>query len=632
MKSLTSLSKSFVPILLVLLTIYLVLLNVHFKALSSAERITVIQISNAVSDEEVSEDIDTDDELEAYLDDTYLRGTELLGLRQLEQVLDIVDDLNTQGKADLAKLLEGRLALFKGQNTRALQLFNETIELGNAPVSTYFFRARVHRQLGNDQSAIDDYDQVLKINPNHFSANYNRALLWYGLDNFAAAARGFQKASTLSGGERKARSFSKLAKSLLNQNLPEPAKLAALEALRFAPGLIEARMTLASIHLENNNNDEALAEYDRVKSLGPTNASTFATLARFYLKNNRLQSSEHMYRQAIQHRPKSRKLRTELTLMMVDQQRWGEAADQCQSIIQHYPEDIDTHFLLGRIEHAQGNYLQSIAHYQRVIDIKQGQSPESWFNIGLVQHSAKDYQSALKSYRQATEADPGYYEAWYNMALVSLKLDDYNAAKQQLETAVSIKPGYSKAWYNLGIVHAEQQNEQLAIEAYQKAVDINPDYHAAKLNLAVRYSKVEDYLSAEELYREVLELRPHYKSAWYNLGLALINQDELDEAIPVFEKVIELDANHHRSYNHLADIYYSRKEYETVKGYLKRTLDIKPENIKARYLLAKTLYRQKSYDEALKAANQVLALRPESKNTERLIKRINKKIKSLASR
>ena len=623
MKSLLSLSRSFVPVLLVLVIIYLGLLNIHFTALSSADRVTIIQIeANQATEAAAEEDLDNVNELDAYLDKTYLKGIELLNQRKLEEVNQVVSELNTMQKLQLALLLQGRLEMVRGKSQSALEYFNQIHDSGDTPLSMYFFRARVHARLNNSDLAIKDYDRVLANNSNHFSANFNRALLLYERDDYVEAAKGFSQAAGLAAGLRKARAFAKLSRCQLKLKQLDAAETSANNALRFAPGLIEARMTLAKVNIERGQLEEALAEYDRIKSLGPTDASTFVTLARFYQQQGRLQSAELMYRQAIQHKPKRKKQRIALAEMLIDQERWIEAAQQYQSIVQFAPDDPDPYFQLGRITQAQKNFQQAIGFYEKVIELNQGDSPESWLNIGLVYKDMDAFEKALAAYDKAIAINDDYYQAWYNKALANIGLGQFDKAVENLQKAVAINPEYSRAWYNLGIVYTKLNDDQQAIAAYKKALEIRPEYHAAKLNLAVRLSKQEDYQSAEKLYREVLQARPYYKSAWYNLGLALSRQGKIEDAIPVFEKVIEIDNDHYRARNQLADIFFDRQDYVLVQDYLKQTLDIKPENIKARLLLARTYKRLQRYDDALKSARQVLALRPNSSRIQNLIRLI----------
>src|SRR5210317_788297 len=185
MKSLLALNKSFAPILLVLVALYLLLLNVHFKALSSADKITVIQIQAAQADTiTTEEEQDSEGELDAYLDETYLEGANLLSLKNYDEVDKIIDVLKNSGKAQLSDLLKGRLAMIENRDAQALELFNQIIQRGEASVSTYFFRARLNSRLDQPEKDIQDYDRVLQTNSHHFSAHYNRGLLLYDVDEY----------------------------------------------------------------------------------------------------------------------------------------------------------------------------------------------------------------------------------------------------------------------------------------------------------------------------------------------------------------------------------------------------------------------------------------------------------------
>ncbi len=625
MKILIAINKTFVPILLVLLGLYLVLLKVHVEATSDSAEVTHIQILSA-QDGDMSEQHELDDENEqsALQNELYRSGLNLLSQKDFDATRDIIESLAIQGEQRLADLLTGRMKMEQRDFEAALQQFNDMVERGDSTISVYMARARTLNRLQQRQLAIQDYETILSLSPNHFGATFNLALIMINLGDYEQAAVGFKRATTLGASQRRARSFARLASTLVKLERIEEAEVAVHQALRFSPGMISARMTLAGIYLERGDTEQALIEYDRVQRLGPGRASVYATLARVYLKNQRYQSAEQMFNTAILHRPSSVRLRMDFAEMLNSLKRRAEAAAQYHQIVLIDPENIDALFQLGRVYSIKNNYPLSLQYYKKVLSLRDNHSPQTWFNIGLVHTSTNQYQQALDAYSMAVKQNPDYEQAWNNAGEVHIKLEQYDLAITALQRAIAINPEYSTPWFNLGVIHTNKGDIDTAINALQKAIDIRPNFFSAQRKLAEHFVAQSDYESAEILYREILETQSHRKRMWHDFGLTLRELNNTDEAITAFEKAIELDERYFRSITQLAHIAYQKNQYDKAKAYLDKTLDIRPENTKARVLLARTYFRQHQYDAALRAANQVLALRPDNRNAKRLVTRIQR--------
>lgn len=627
MNILLAINKTFVPILLVLLALYLLLLKVHFEANDITTEVTHIEIPAAhASDSSEQQDIDDENEHGILQNESYRLGLALISEKDFDAANKVITQLSAAGEPLLAELLTGRMAMEQRDFASALQLFNEIVERGEANVSVYMARARTLNRLQQRHKAIQDYEQIIALSPNHFGATFNRALILLNLDDYEQATAGFKRATTLGASQRRARAYARLASTLVKLDRIEEAEIAVHRSLRFAPGMISARMTLAGIYLKRGDTEQALVEYDRVQRLGPERASVYATLARVYLKHQRYQSAEKMFNSAILHRPDSIRLRMDFAEMLDGLKRRAEAAAQYHQIVLLDPENIDALFQLGRIYSIKNDYPLSLQYYKRVLALRDNHSPQTWFNIGLVHSAQQHFALALDAFKIAVEQDPQYEQAWNNAAEVHIEMQQLELAQNALQQAISANSAYSPAWFSLGVVYTKNNEIDNAIDALQKAIDIRPGFFSAKRKLAGLFVELEDYESAENLYRKILDTQPHRIRIWHALGLTLSEQGKTSDAIQAFEKAIDLDDRYFRSFTQLGRIFYRQEEYDKAKDYLNKTLDIRPENTKARYLLAKTYFRQNNYTDALHAANQVLALRPESRNAKRLINRIEKKM------
>lgn len=139
---------------------------------------------------------------------------------------------------------------------------------------------------------------------------------------------------------------------------------------------------------------------------------------------------------------------------------------------------------------------------------------EPLFRQGVEAHQVGKVEQAGKSYRQALEKDPAYYEAYYNLGLLAFQVSDWKAALHSYETALSINPDAVAARLNLGQALEKANYPQDAVNELEKAVAAKPDEVRGHLSLGNLYAqKLAQPSKAREHYLKVLELEPRHPQA-----------------------------------------------------------------------------------------------------------------------
>ena len=85
----------------------------------------------------------------------------------------------------------------KKDDSRALVVFDRCIKLGINTETSYYKRANCKTTLGQVNSAIEDLENTLRLNPKHYEANFNLGSLYFDNANYNRAADYYQKAVLL---------------------------------------------------------------------------------------------------------------------------------------------------------------------------------------------------------------------------------------------------------------------------------------------------------------------------------------------------------------------------------------------------------------------------------------------------
>ena len=180
---------------------------------------------------------------------------------------------------------------------------------------------------------------------------------------------------------------------------------------------------------------------------------------------------------------------------------------------------------------------EAIAAYRRIL----GQWPDradSWYNLGLLERRARQFDAALASYRHALDlgiARPE--EVHLNRAVIySDDLKDSEAAERELRLALEKNPDYVPARLNLGNLFEDLGRRDAARETYERLLEQDPACREALARTASlhRFSDAADPLIGR-LKRELASAAPspaERASLAFALGRAL---DECGAYADAFE-------------------------------------------------------------------------------------------------
>jgi Flp pilus assembly protein TadD len=138
---------------------------------------------------------------------------------------------------------------------------------------------------------------------------------------------------------------------------------------------------------------------------------------------------------------------------------------------------------------------------------------ESWFNLGLKQVSAGDFEKAIASWEKALQINPNLSEAWHNRGSALGRLGQYEEAVDSFQSALVIDPNNYQAWNDRAHALYQLQNWTEAIDSWNKALKIMPGNHLFWYNRGCALEQMEDWDKAIASYEKSLEIRPDFQPA-----------------------------------------------------------------------------------------------------------------------
>ncbi|MFZ9643191.1 MAG: tetratricopeptide repeat protein [Candidatus Methylopumilus sp.] len=148
-------------------------------------------------------------------------------------------------------------------------------------------------------------------------------------------------------------------------------------------------------------------------------------------------------------------------------QRFEQAKQLCQQIIQAVPAQIDAVHLLGLIALKDGDIEAAVA-YLLSVSKRDASKPQYIANLGFAYHEQGRMDLAIAAYRQAIAIEPRYVDAHYNLHAALIDANNLAPAIASLETVIQLQAQDADAIFMLGMLQDYQGNTKAAEDAFAK--------------------------------------------------------------------------------------------------------------------------------------------------------------------
>jgi len=160
---------------------------------------------------------------------------------------------------------------------------------------------------------------------------------------------------------------------------------------------------------------------------------------------------------------------------------------------------------------------------------------EGWLDLGTCYRLANDPFWARFYLRLANVVEPSNADVWNELGLVEITLGNFESAEESIQNAVGRNPEHAEAWNNLGMILGRRRELGIARRHFLRAVFLKPEFYMAACNLGLVSRDLERFEDAERELRRALDLDPCPTAARLNLAVVLQDLGRSDEAREILE-------------------------------------------------------------------------------------------------
>ncbi len=293
---------------------------------------------------------------------------------------------------------------------------------------------RLHQQ-GNYKEAIVQYQECLKLVPNHVQALSDLGVALRELKRPEEALRYIDKALSLDPNHLGA--LLNKGVCLTDLSRDEECMDCYLKLLAINPDYGRAHLNIGIQYLKQDLVDEAIRHLERANELLSGTPSIHLNLGLAYKKKGDVQEAINNYRKSIELNP-----------------RFKEA-----------------HLNLGVLLHDLGRLGESIRSYDCALEVDP-KFAEAHNNKGFALNELGRYSDAADCLKKAIAINPGLADAYFNLVYSHYRLDNLDEALATCHRMIAVKPDHAPAHDCLGFQYTEQGRVDEAIGALHKALEL----------------------------------------------------------------------------------------------------------------------------------------------------------------
>ncbi|MGI8493751.1 MAG: tetratricopeptide repeat protein [Pyrinomonadaceae bacterium] len=462
---------------------------------------------------------------ETYLD----QGDLARAIDYFQQAIEL-NPANEDAKLGLSKAYSrrGEAAADKENTKEAIKYYSLAMTFNKKNVSAYVGLAEAYENDEADDKAIENYEKALALDARLTDIYAPLGMLYFQKDDIPKADKYLSKADSNSA-SGDVQYYLGLIRYKQNQN--EQAIAAFQKSLQANPNSAETHYYLGETYDRLDRDQEALAEYNKTVEINPNYVEAWFDLGVANFNRRRYDDAVTAYKQVLKLKNDDGKAHENLAdvyrLMALTskdadkrKQYYGLANGEYSIAAAFIKDDAELYsnwaFCLGRVEKWQSSIDKLMAA------VKISPAASDYSNIGWA-----SLNSALLD--KINKQDAG----------VNAKLE---TGKSALQKAIALDPKLSAAYVNLGMISSELGEYQAAVNALTTALQLRGDYWVLDHELGYAYRQLNDFDNAVKYFKKTTELNDKYADGFYNLGEAEYRRGNLKEAKKAMERLRQLDA------------------------------------------------------------------------------------------
>jgi len=383
------------------------------------------------------------------------------------------------------------------------------------------------------------------------------------------------------------------------------------KAIEIDPDSSYLRRELATIHLQNKEEEKALEVLDELLAKQPDDIKGLILYGGIQQLRKQNDAAIRVYEKVIHIDPSQEKIYSLLGGLYLESNQPAAAQRVLEQLVEKFPKSYAGHFLLGRVYLARGKPALAATAFRRSAEADP-ESLDPLFELLKLARAQGRGEEALKLNREILDRDPENSRAFLDLALYYRQAGMRSESEEILRRLGERSRGEFEVLLQVIQVYVDAKRFDDAlylINGMLTAAPESPDLHHLK-----GFSLFGLKRNAEALpeFRRVTPESRFYQDAVVHIAFILQEQGSVQEAIEQLQAMIQQHPGNAEFKYYLASIHEESGNYDEAENQLKQALDQDPDNSRYLFRLGVVYDKHKKKDASIEVMRRVIALDPQN--------------------
>ncbi len=324
---------------------------------------------------------------------------------------------------------------------------------------------------------------------------------------------------------------------------------------------------------------------------------------------------------AVAKNPADTRLRISYARLLMDSQRYEEAIDQYEPLVDQVAPNTEILFTLGLI-HLQIEHLDDSESYLLKVRDAGDHAGDLNYFFGWIEEKRGNDREAISYYSRVPSADESHIEARVRLAILSAKQGDIAAARQNLHDLRLQHPEQRKRLYQIeGELLRQAGQPEAAMDTLTAALELFPGDFTLLYTRALMAEVVGRIDIVEQDLKYILERDPEHVDALNALGYTLADRtDRYKEAYGYITRALDLKPDSYAILDSMGWVLYRLGNHEEAITYLRRSIELHHDHEVAAHL-GEVLWVSGKTEEAIEIWKRALEEFPDEENLRAVMQR-----------
>ncbi len=423
-----------------------------------------------------------------------------------------------------------------GKHALAAQAGREAVRLDSTNITFRENLAKIYLAAFQQDLAIKEYEQIIKIDSNYTNGYYNLARL-YQTSRPLKALELFEKLLERDGNDW------------------------------------DILLQTAELYNTLGRYDQAAERYRRMLEIDPANRALQRQLAETYSRSGNFKAAIELLEKMLEVNENDFEVVATLADIYLDRREFDKARELYEKILKKEKENPEVKLRVGVAYFGQVQQDSSFLPRAKKLFLELStEMPNDWrpiWYLGAIALTEKKDSVALTYFERVTRLAEMNVDAWWYVGSLHFDRGEYEKMIEAMERAKQLLPREYRVYFLLGLAYSRlEQNEKAAINL-ERAHELNPKDMNTMSTLALTYDGMHRYTRSDSLYEAALKIDSTYHLILNNYSYSLAERGlQLDRALRMAQDAVKAEPKNASYLDTLGWVYFKLGRYAEAEHYL----------------------------------------------------------------